>query len=344
MSQTSSSSRPEKNTSGVAFASRAMLDILFSGLQARHPDSPVLVHRSQGEATIPISAKREFLQQVIHHHGLNALPALGLGVSQHTDTPISHALLNSNAPDTLLKKWQRLERYVHARHYTEFEWVTPESTLKLFHRSRSGQLPTLAEDLCVMGVLCALFAQIGLKQVRLYHCSDTDQPVFDTDSGRSETRRCTDQNSQAGAHWYIRWQIEEEGKDEAQKSKERQTGVQPDQAGPASRVSSASWEQQVHQAVESLGLLACSLDDVAQALHVSPRSLQRYLAREELKFARLIQDIRVQHAARQLSQKPACLAEIGFVCGFSDQAHFTRVFAQWNGMTPKAFMKVSAIS
>ena len=34
------------------------------------------------------------------------------------------------------------------------------------------------------------------------------------------------------------------------------------------------------------------------------------------------------------------LAEIAFVCGFSDQSHFTRMFSQATGMTPSEWRRI----
>jgi AraC-like DNA-binding protein len=56
-----------------------------------------------------------------------------------------------------------------------------------------------------------------------------------------------------------------------------------------------------------------------------------------------VQEVRVNHAAPLLLNDAACLAKVGFICGFSDQAHFTRTFTQWIGMSPKAYVAMSRL-
>jgi len=48
--------------------------------------------------------------------------------------------------------------------------------------------------------------------------------------------------------------------------------------------------------------------------------------------------------ARELLAHPGgyALADIAALCGFADQSHFTRVFQQWEGMTPGRWRQVGA--
>lgn len=84
------------------------------------------------------------------------------------------------------------------------------------------------------------------------------------------------------------------------------------------------------------------LADVAEALHMSTRTLQRRLKDRGLSFSRLIRRLRVEAASRLLCNSGLALADIGYACGFSDQAHFQREFKRQSGMTPRRLRELSA--
>ena len=48
---------------------------------------------------------------------------------------------------------------------------------------------------------------------------------------------------------------------------------------------------------------------------------------------------RIDQAKMMLAETGTRLGEVGLACGFADQSHFTRVFAQIAGMTPGAWRK-----
>jgi oligopeptide/dipeptide ABC transporter ATP-binding protein len=68
------------------------------------------------------------------------------------------------------------------------------------------------------------------------------------------------------------------------------------------------------------------------------RTRQRRPARESLSFSRLFSEARLQVAASHLCDAGGPgLAEIGFLAGFSDQAHFARTFHRNVGRTPGTY-------
>jgi transcriptional regulator GlxA family with amidase domain len=81
-----------------------------------------------------------------------------------------------------------------------------------------------------------------------------------------------------------------------------------------------------------------TLADLAAEAATSPRTLQRRLARESVTFSRLVSEARLQVAAAHLCDAGGPgLAEIGFLAGFSDQAHFARIFHRNVGTTPSSY-------
>ncbi|MDM0014415.1 AraC family transcriptional regulator [Variovorax sp. J22P168] len=77
-----------------------------------------------------------------------------------------------------------------------------------------------------------------------------------------------------------------------------------------------------------------SIEQVAGALCVSERTLQRRLAREGLQFSALLDEVRLEMARRYLAAGRASLTEIAYLLGFVDPNSFFRSFKRWTGKTP----------
>lgn len=80
-----------------------------------------------------------------------------------------------------------------------------------------------------------------------------------------------------------------------------------------------------------------TLRAVAERLGRAPRSLQRDLARQGTTLSLLLRRVRVRRACTMLTDTTTSLAEVGFCCGFADQAHFTRGFKAATGLTPGTY-------
>lgn len=80
-----------------------------------------------------------------------------------------------------------------------------------------------------------------------------------------------------------------------------------------------------------------SLPDVADALNLTARTLQRRLARAGVSFRTLLDDARRDAAKRHLRDEGLPLIEVAFLLGFSEQSTFNHAFREWFGKTPKAW-------
>ena len=76
---------------------------------------------------------------------------------------------------------------------------------------------------------------------------------------------------------------------------------------------------------------------IAEALHVSPRRLQRQLKEEGTSFKELLEDTRMTMAVQYLHESHHSISEISYLLGFSESAHFCRAFKRWTGKTPGVF-------
>jgi AraC-like DNA-binding protein len=76
---------------------------------------------------------------------------------------------------------------------------------------------------------------------------------------------------------------------------------------------------------------------VAVRLGVSIRTLHRALAEEGTSFRRLLDQVRLDIAARHLRDDRLSVAEVAFLVGFSEISAFHRAFKRWTGRTPVSF-------
>jgi AraC-like DNA-binding protein len=84
---------------------------------------------------------------------------------------------------------------------------------------------------------------------------------------------------------------------------------------------------------------AATIENVARALHVSVRTLQRRLGEGGMTFRDVSEAIRGQLAAQYLADAKVGIAEVAFLLGFSDQTSFNRAFRRWTGDTPGRWRK-----
>jgi AraC-like DNA-binding protein len=104
----------------------------------------------------------------------------------------------------------------------------------------------------------------------------------------------------------------------------------------AQRVSrgTAGFSTDVERAIAAAPLDAGSMVDVARALHMSVRTLQRRLVASGTTFRKLSEDVRAQLAQGYLADATVSIAEVAFLLGFSDQSSFHRAFRRWTGESP----------
>lgn len=77
--------------------------------------------------------------------------------------------------------------------------------------------------------------------------------------------------------------------------------------------------------------------EVAQALAVSERTLQRRLAAEGFTFRDLLAQTRHELALSYIAQRRHSILEIGFLLGFTDPSNFARAFRVWTGVSPNDY-------
>jgi AraC-like DNA-binding protein len=91
------------------------------------------------------------------------------------------------------------------------------------------------------------------------------------------------------------------------------------------------------QLLDALDEQLPSEEAIAQALHMSPRTLQRRLKLENTSYGKVVQETRMQLAQQLLASPDVSATEVGLACGFSDASAFTRAFKRWTGTTPSDY-------
>lgn len=106
------------------------------------------------------------------------------------------------------------------------------------------------------------------------------------------------------------------------------------------RLSTASedWAERVKSVLKTLlSDQRGSLEDAAEAIGCSPRTLQRELVAEGRGFKEVLNDTRLELAFHYLGKVRFSPKEVSFLLGYSDPATFYRAFRRWTGQTPAVF-------
>jgi len=302
------------------FAAAAMLRLIGLGLKRQGIAWPVPAPAAAAArgAHVPLGDKRRLLDTLLRQHGAEVLLRIGEGVRDASDEPALVALTLARDPADLIARWQRLERFIHSRHRVCVEAAAP-GRLQVRHLSLvAGQPPTLAEDLLVIGLLVALIERLGTADV-------SAQTAGASWARREHGRWFLHAAAGDASCWWLGWQA-------------RMPAPEPPPAAGIDWVAAARRLLQ-----DDLGR-GWTLQALASDMHCSARSLQRHLAAQGSGFGMLLRQARLACSARLLAESPQSPAQIGYLCGFSDQAHFTREFKRHSAFTPTRFRQQFAVA
>ena len=80
-----------------------------------------------------------------------------------------------------------------------------------------------------------------------------------------------------------------------------------------------------------------TLNEMAEQLNMSPRTLRRRLSAENTGYARLMEQSRQRNALNLLDNPRFSIADVAHRLGYGDMANFTRAFKKWTGTTPSGY-------
>jgi AraC-like DNA-binding protein len=291
------------------FASAAMLRLVRIGMQRQGIALAAIPAKGP---LVPFTQKRALLTMLSEKFGLDALLHVGDGLQAIDKEPTLAALCAACTPLDLVQRWQRLERYVHFQHRIVVI-VEERDRLVLRHVSRAAnQAPLAEEDVLVFGVLTALFERIGdgrfAVQARIAGERNWRRR-------RGQWRVCAWPDD--ASSWEFRWS---------------------ENAHAAHTIVHRSPHDDAHHRARALieadPSRKWSVAELAQRLTLSPRTLQRYLRDADSSFTSICASARATCAAHLLIATQSSFSEIGFICGYADQAHFNREFKRATALTP----------
>lgn len=105
-----------------------------------------------------------------------------------------------------------------------------------------------------------------------------------------------------------------------------------------SRLQQASLSLRVQRALlDTLPAGAPGKEQIARAVGMSARNMQRHLAAEGTSFKELLNDARVSLARNYVAEGRLSVTEIAFLLGFADTSTFSRAFKRWTGKSPREY-------
>lgn len=102
------------------------------------------------------------------------------------------------------------------------------------------------------------------------------------------------------------------------------------------------WLRRAEEKLRSRSSGAVNMAEIAEAVGIHPVHLSRSFRQHYgMTMGEYLRRVRVEEAARTLVTTMRPLSDIAYTAGFSDQAHFTRVFKDVMGMSPGAYRKAA---
>ncbi|MDD9934492.1 MAG: AraC family transcriptional regulator [Myxococcales bacterium] len=276
---------------------------------------------------VPVETQRRLLEEVAARGGEAALLTLAGALGGATDQPLLFVMLNSRSVDDFLDKEQRFNRFFHSDHRVRVLERAERRVVLEHHGERDT--PARVESLYVLGIHLEMFGLLGCQELS-FALADSSEPT-------RRLQRGTGLELPAGgcARWRIGWE-------RFTPRREPMPGLDElllAQAAPRDLAEDDSVAGRVERIVAGDLAHRWTLGEVAAALHTSGRTLQRELSQADTSFSRVLDRIRVQSAARMLRDPARSVTEVGYVCGFSDGAHFSRRFKAHMGAPPASWRK-----
>ncbi len=275
---------------------------------------------------VPREVQRVLLREVAQRGGeaaLFSLPTTFAGAGE----PLLFVMLNSRDVDDFIDKEQRLQRFFHGGHRVRVV-ERDEYLIELVHESRQGALDR-AESLYVLAIHLQMFELIGCQGISacLPESTEPVRPIFRDGTAADVIPE--------GGHW--RWRIRWTG---FTRRREPMAGLDElllDSADPLDLNANADMSTRLTRILATDIAHRWTVAEAALQLHTSTRTLQRELSAAGTTFVKVLDVVRVEAAARLLADPARAVTEVGYICGFSDSAHFSRRFKLHKGVSPKSW-------
>jgi AraC-like DNA-binding protein len=275
-----------------------------------------------GGPRVALAEKRRLLAAIAETSGVPALLEIGRELEAVPFDPMLHLLFAQGPGLPILRRWCAVERHVHSRHRTALLAVGPR-TATLRHVSVDREPPLVTEDVLIAGLLAGLLARGGCTGVRLALLDGTREIPLLADGRPLPVPPGT--VLAAGAPWRLAWD------GEALAAPRR-----PPLRGPDVRRLGRHAAAVLRMLLDD-PLRRWPVEDLARALSLSARSLQRRLAEEGTSLSRLVAEARIAAACDLMTTTDLPLWAVALEAGFTDGPHFTRSFQAAVGLSPSDY-------
>ncbi len=315
----------KRTTAGhKSFASTSLVALTVRTLVARDPTLlPPDLHTPDdlANATLDASDKAAIIDYAYRKGGAIPLLEVGNALDGSHQTPALRVLMNSTNTDVLADKWMRLEKYHHSNNRVVIGYELPD-IWTCVRQWKGEKLPSDAENILICGFTAGLLRLSGCLALRgsiggldINVDPASADPVYAT----SDTNR-----------WQFHWR----------KGRSETDGQPPGDHRSAEPLVGATTlpviQRLRHLLADDVGRV-WKIGEAARSLARSPRSLQRDIKVAGYTFSSLVRGVRSQEAGRLLIETETTLSDIGYWCGYADQAHFQRDFRRAVNMTPTQY-------
>lgn len=80
-----------------------------------------------------------------------------------------------------------------------------------------------------------------------------------------------------------------------------------------------------------------TLNEIAQVMHLTSRTLIRRLAKEDCSYRQILEELRREYAKKLLGNARLTVAAVGELLGYGEPANFGRAFRRWFGQSPASW-------
>lgn len=98
-----------------------------------------------------------------------------------------------------------------------------------------------------------------------------------------------------------------------------------------------AWLGRIRQSLDAQLAEPPGLEQLAQQMHCSPRTLRRHLQSLGTHYQELLDEVRFERAKNLLGQEDWPICRIAEALGFSESASFRHAFQRWSGVAPSRF-------
>ena len=280
--------------------------------------------------TVVTSAKlRSIMLALEESNGPAVLVRLGRHLAAKEQEPILTMLRHSATPAVIADRWRRLEGYSHARARSEFS-ITGKS-MSIHRGVVRGQPPARVENLLLHGFLIGLLEAVGAENIDSTILPSHGPAIRVMRKGRINNKL---DFTGRGLRFRINWNSFEPVSS-SYPFLANMPGTAPAIGAqrPIVRQLFAILEQDIGR--------SWTIDEVAAVLETSGRTFQRRLQQASSRFSDILRLVRVREACRLLCGTTLSVGEIGFWCGFTDNAHFSRDFRRLMAMPPSVYREAS---